>query len=191
LIQKVDSKENVVEVARELVGVYLLEKKPIVSVNSLLMPLISISNQSVKLSTLRDIFKNDIGLSYRSARPYAVDNNLPIHKHVRVHFCRQLLRLLADGVRVINFDESSYNSSNYTNKTWYPKGRQNNLIKKKLGHSISFIAVVDSTGNSWASLSQGYSNESSTWLQIFQLVLLLDKQDPDWRCNSVLIQDNA
>jgi hypothetical protein len=106
-------------------------------------------------------------------------------------FAKEMIKLLAEGKRVINIDESWLNDTNFARKKWKAHGTTNSVLGHQVNPRISMIGAVDTEGNAYISLLQTNNNNAIIKLFLSHLVGVLDKDDKDWRKNTVLLFDGA
>ena len=110
---------------------------------------------------------------------------------LRQQFALKLIHLLTSGKRLINFDQIWLGFSDFRTMKWQPYLSTNSLPKLSMQPRITMFAALDTDGEVYFSLIQ--SNSYNRVMEIFlrQLVLKLDKENANWRENTVLIHDNA
>ena len=74
---------------------------------------------------------------------------------------------------------------------WRPRGSTNSIARKLMVPRISMIVALDTDGKVFLSLTQSNTNAMIMEIFIRQLVNKLNKRDPAWRKNSVIMMDNA
>lgn len=99
------------------------------------------------------------------------DDKIPETDEFQNVFLRQkyggiLIGKLFEGKKIIVFDESSFNTVDYSSKSWYFRGET--LFKKKarLSYRVSLIAACDNDGGVYASFLQGNSSFISTTIYL-------------------------
>jgi hypothetical protein len=150
-----------------------------------------ILDKEVKTSRIYPLLKKEFAMSFKNVKNLKADFNLPINKIRRHHFSSELLNLMMNGYRIINYDESSYDKWSYCYRSWCLKGKSNRQLQRRITPPVTLVGVVDSNGNIYTTLFQSKSNERTTILGIVELVKMLDIEDQNWRQNSVLIIDNV
>ena len=83
---------------------------------------------------------------------------------LRQQYAFAILQQLLFGRRIINLDESTLETLNYTRKLWLPKGRKCTVPKLPLSPKLSVIAAIDTEGRVYASLSQANTDSDTLFL---------------------------
>jgi hypothetical protein len=68
-------------------------------------------------------------MSYIKTKYYQTDQYSPALRIKRASFSKKILELLLLGKILVNFDESSFDRTNFTNKSWVAKGTRNLQIQ--------------------------------------------------------------
>ena len=61
---------------------------------------------------------------------------------------------------MVNIDESWIAESDYRRFRWVPKGDDNSLSERAVGHRVNMIVAVSSQGHVWLSLTQCNTDEN-------------------------------
>ena len=61
---------------------------------------------------------------------------------------------------MVNIDESWIAESDYRRCRWVPKGDDNSLSERAVGHRVNMIVAVSSQGHVWLSLTQCNTDEN-------------------------------
>ena len=102
-----------------------------------------------------------------------------------------MLKLLEDGRRVINIDESWLNETSFYRKLWYPKSQVCSVPTQTVSPRISLIAAIDTDGLVWFTLTQANTDSDVMLLFFSKLLEQLDKDTPLWRDNTIFLLDGA
>ena len=102
-----------------------------------------------------------------------------------------LLRLLEQGHRIVNVDETWLNESSFVRRVWADRRKAGNATLLTLTPRISMIGALDSEGKVWFSLTQATTDSDVMAAFLKQLARTLDVEEPGWRENTVLLFDNA
>jgi hypothetical protein len=155
--------------------------KQIASVSSLLL------GERASESKVKRIMKKEGNLSFKATCSTKVEINQDCFKLKRHYFAKFLLGRLSDGFRIINYDESTIDHFDFTNKCWTPKGKPTRMFCGPVNPRVSLMAAVDNFGNKYMAMSQCNSNRFTTLLFLHQLFELLLEEDPYWNLSSIMI----
>ena len=97
-----------------------------------------------------------------------------------------MFKLLHDGKRVFNVDESWLDMMNFTRKHWRPMRMATEGVKL-VTPRISFIACVGSDGSAFYRLTQTNTNNEVFCLYLTELAKKLSAYDKNWQDNSVFL----
>ena len=102
-----------------------------------------------------------------------------------------MIPLLRDGTRILNIDESWLNETNFTRQMWCPGQTPATITQKAILHRLSLIAVLDTEGNIYFSLTQANTDQNVMLAFLVKLVEQLDLERPGWRDDTVILLDGA
>ena len=97
-----------------------------------------------------------------------------------------MFKLLHEGKRVFNVDESWLDMMNFTRKHWRPMRMATEGVKL-VTPRISFISCVGSDGSAFYSLTQTNTNNEVFCLYLTELAKKLSAYDKNWHDNSVFL----
>ena len=99
--------------------------------------------------------------------------------------------MLSEGKEIINIDESSISTTNYSRKSWSLKGIHSvSTDAIRLGN-YNVIAAISSIGRSAFVVGNGSNNQLTFMYFLLGMCSLLAKEHPDWRNRVVFLLDNA
>ena len=148
-------------------------------------------DHDISIGKVRKILKKDMGLSYRRAKPIAIQCNSERCLVLRQQFARNLIDLLHDKWNIINVDESWLNETNFTRMIWSSPTGPATYTSKSVAPRLSLIAALDTEGNVHYSLTQANTDSDIMMLFLRHLERQLDSERPGWRDNTVLLMDGA
>ena len=93
--------------------------------------------------------------------------------------------------RIINFDETWVGQLNFRRKVWQSKGRPASAVVKHVTPRISLIAAIDNYGEVYLCFTQTNTDSKIMALYIREFVKVLDKENRDWREETVILHDGA
>ena len=94
----------------------------------------------------RQIMKKKMNLSFVKAKKLLSQANSMKVRIQRQQYALVLLRLLEQGNRIINIDETWLNETCFIRKVWAKKGNDSNVSLKSINPRISMIAALDNMG---------------------------------------------
>ena len=97
-----------------------------------------------------------------------------------------LLDLMSQGKRILNLDQSPIVECQGLQKGWCPKGEGGYVSGHIVWPRVTMMLAIDSYGNIFYSLLQANANDDTMRLFLYRLIEKLDKQDPQWRKDTVL-----
>ena len=68
------------------------------------------------------------------------------------------MKVIAEGTRIINVDESTLKHLDFVGKVWLPKGVNVQIPRKPLKKRISILAGIDTDGRAYCALSEQNTN---------------------------------
>jgi hypothetical protein len=81
--------------------------------------------------------------------------------------------------------------SDFRRRKWQVQGSTNSVPAFSMAPRVSMIAATDSLGNIFFSLLQSNNDQHTYALFIQRLVERLDADRPNWRRDTVMLQDGA
>ena len=100
----------------------------------------------------RELHKN-FGMRYRKIREIAFQGNNERNLALRCMFAQEFLKVLAEGKRIINIDETWLNQLEFNRFKWCKKGEVNSMRIKGVSPRISMIVALATTGEVYCSLT--------------------------------------
>jgi hypothetical protein len=101
------------------------------------------------------------------------------------------IRVLSEGKRLINIDESTLWETDPRPFSWMPMYDRGFKTQSTRLVSMSIIAGVSSTGEFYYTVSKGANNSMTVMLFMLKVIAHLDSLDAQWRERTVLMLDNA
>jgi hypothetical protein len=98
---------------------------------------------------------------------------------------------LAQGITLINVDESVLDRTCYTRKALGKKGTNVMTSNSVRLRKVSLIGALLSDGRNYLTVNSGINNQQHFWLFILKMVAVLEEEDPNWRNNYRFLLDNA
>ena len=147
----------------------------------------------MKLSTqtVRQVFKQSMGLSFRRVKKVPVQANLDRCLVLRQQYALVMLSLLGSGKRIIVVDETWLSESNYIRKAWCWPGTPGTVATSPVQPRLSMVTALDTDGRVYFSLSHANTDQDTYMLFLRHLIAQLDLETPGWQESSVLLADNA
>ena len=102
-----------------------------------------------------------------------------------------MLKLIKQGKRIINVDETWIAGVKFIHRKWRAQGSSNGVAVKKVQPRISMIAAVDSEGDAYVSYTQVNTDVNVMRLYLTQLALELERDRPNFRKETILLLDGA
>ena len=102
-----------------------------------------------------------------------------------------MLKVLNNGERIINIDETWINQTSHTRRTWAQKDGRGNISLHSVSPRLSMIAALDTEGHVWFTLAHANTDHNMMALFLLSLTKALDNETPDWRENTFFLLDNA
>jgi hypothetical protein len=135
--------------------------------------------------------RDQLGLRYSKIINVAPQANSDRCRIQRQQCSIELLKLMQSKSRIIQIDESWVDSCDYRRRSWQRKGMSNSIPVKKVRPRITMIVALSSRGEIYCSLLQANSDSDTMRLFMNELIIRLDREDKDWRRNTVLVWDGA
>ena len=132
-----------------------------------------------------------MGLTYRRARPIAVQCNSERCLVLRSQYAQAMIDLLEKDFVIINVDESAFSETNYTRYMWCKPRDSGTFTAKSITPRLSLIAALDTLGNVYYSLSQVNTDSDAMMLFMTHLTRQLDIENADWREKTIFLFDGA
>jgi hypothetical protein len=115
-------------------------------------------NIDVSLTKARIILKEQLGYSYKAVHWSHNTSNSEVAKLKRQYAAHRVVQMLDAGTEIINIDESSICTTNYSRKSWSLKGVHNvSTDATRLGN-FNVIAAISSLGRSTFVVGNGSNN---------------------------------
>ena len=140
---------------------------------------------------LRKIMRADMGLKWRCVRSQDHYVNTAVNLQHRFHFAVQMVTMLEQGKTLINFDESSINSTTSRSFSWVSTTHNEGRWFKKLVSGMSILLAATSNGEIFFQFLDGNNNQESMAEFLVLLSEQLDYHIADWRDTHVLLLDNC
>ena len=103
-----------------------------------------------------------------------------------------MLHIYSQDKIVVNIDESWIDSSDYRRRRWVPKGEDNSLAARTLGHKVNIIVAVSSEGHVWLSLTQCNTDENVMMMFLSRLSAVFASEfKGSWRDKLIILMDGA
>ena len=102
-----------------------------------------------------------------------------------------MLDLLAKRKRILYIDESTIPSCDYRHQKWGVRGEKNTVAEKDLTEKVNMIAGLCTDGQVYAALTQENTDSDVFVTFLSKLVVILHKEQPEFRTNLVIVLDGA
>lgn len=142
-------------------------------------------------SEIRESLKSDFGMSYKKIKRVPFQGNTDRCLVLRHIYAKEVLRLLSEGKRLINIDETWLTETDFRRRKWRKRGTTNSLPVKAMNQRVSLIAAVDTDGEIILSLTQVNTDSDVLSMFLVHLARKLTKADPRWKENCFCILDGA
>ena len=172
--QKRKSNEERREAVKATASAILSRGRPIVNSSQIRQEVRASLHQVVTNHVVRRVLREDLKLSYIQTKKMSPQSNSVRCLLQRQEFARTLIRLLEDGKRVINIDETWLNETSYLRRSWAPRDGRGNTISRAVSPRLSMIAALDTEGQAWFSLSHANTDSNLTALFLHHLAAELD-----------------
>lgn len=140
---------------------------------------------------VRRVMRKDLKMGYRLARQVPVQSNSERCLVLRQQYSLTMLPELSVGRRIINVDESWLNSTRFLRRLWVPTNAPATFSDKQVSPRISLILALDTEGRIWFALTQANTDTDIMTTFLRHLVRQLDREDPGWEVDSLILLDNA
>lgn len=189
--QKEHKKRELRKAVRRLIAEWNEDEDSMLSPARLRKKLKEETELDCSVTQLRWIMRIELGLRFKKIKQLAPQMNKLKNVLCRQQYAMRMLKLLASGKRVINVDESWLNSMVFKRHSWTKKGKKNARPVKELSSRVSFLSAIDNRGAAYISLGTANTDSAVMVAFLFELAKQLDREDPFWRDNSVVLLDNA
>ena len=102
-----------------------------------------------------------------------------------------MLNMQGENKRILNIDETPVGYACFQQKAWVPRNGWNFSSQHQIWPRITMIAGTDNFGNLYYALLQANSNADTLRLFFYRLVEILDKENNNWRENTIIQVDGA
>ena len=147
--------------------------------------------QGLKNRLVRDVMKNDLGMSYRKIRAISHFENTAVNLVLRQQFAMKFIEALLKKTRWFNIDETWLGMTDFRRMKWQDPRGANSTPKALMQPRISMIVALDNYGQTYVSLSQGNTDTSTIELFLRDLVSQVAEEDRRWRQNTIFFWDGA
>lgn len=130
-------------------------------------------------------------MSFTKVWYLALRANAPRSLTVRSLYAQEMMKLLDQGYRVINCDQSWLNESDFRRHRWNRKGGLHSQPKHVVSPRLSVFAGIDTAGEAFVSLSTVTTRSEEVCLFLKWLMFRLQVADKDWKKKTVLLLDGA
>lgn len=141
---------------------------------------LDLSGRKVPLGTVNTVLRTISSVSWRKIRDPGLLVNTDRSKVLRQQHAFILLNLLNEKRRIINIDESSFDSTTFARYGWQLKDARSSGVVKPLGARITMIAAIDTEGCLWYSISHGTNTGATFSSFLYYLSELLKEEVEDW-----------
>ena len=124
----------------------------------------------LSLKQIRLALRKDCRLGFVRAKKFQPRANSDRCLVQRQQYALEMLKLLDQGKRIINLDETWLNETSFIRRTWAPKDGTGNVKLKPVTPRLSMIAALDTDGRVWFAL--GHANTDSNVMALFLSHLL-------------------
>ena len=118
--------------------------------------------------------KRDLRLSFIRTKKLLPNANSEKVLIQRQQYAIALIKLLEQGKRIINIDETWLNESSFIRRAWVRRDGLGNVRLNAITPRLSMIAALDTGGNVWFSLGHSTTDSDVVALFLKQLMLALD-----------------
>jgi hypothetical protein len=136
---------------------------------------------AVKARYVADVMRLRFRMRFRRVVKTAFQANSDRALVIRQQYALMMFKLLDEGYRIINVDESSISESDGRRMKWRYYQQTNGVREKGISPSLSLIAAISSDGDAWMSLSQINTDSDAFVLFMQGLIAKLSKDDPNFR----------
>ena len=118
------------------------------------------TDAELSLKQIRLALRKDCQLGFLRAKKFQPRANFNRCLVQRQQYALEMLKLLDQGKRVINLDETWLNETSFTRRAWAPKDGTGNVKLKPVTPRLSMIAALDSDGRVWFTLSHSTTDSN-------------------------------
>ena len=101
---------------------------------------------------IRKAMHQELSMKFKKVVPISIHGNSAKNLVLRQQYAKHLIRLLQEGKRLLNVDESWIGMSDFRHCKWMAHGTTNSAVKLQVVPRISMIAGLDTTGKVYLSL---------------------------------------
>ena len=102
-----------------------------------------------------------------------------------------MLKLLEQGYKIINVDETFLNVADLRYMKWRKKGETNSMRERNIDPLIKVLAGISIDGDVYMAMSQVNTDSDTFCLFMQKLVAKLQTEDPNFRERTILQLDSA
>jgi hypothetical protein len=135
--------------------------------------------------------RRHMGLKFKRCTKLNFRGNVERNLVLRHQFAIEMIKLIKQGKRILNIDETWIAGFKYIYRKWRAPGTTNAIADKQVRPRISLIAAVDSEGDCYLSFTQVNTDSNVMQLYLFQLVIELERDRPNFRKDTVVLLDGA
>jgi hypothetical protein len=143
------------------------------------------------LHQVRHVMRRHMGLKYKLCTKLTYKGNSERNLVLRQQFALEMVKLIQQGKRIINVDETWIAGLTFIYRKWRAPGTTNAVPVKQVRPRISLIAACDSEGDFYLSFTQVNTDANVMLLYLTQLVIELERDRPGFRKDTVLQLDGA
>ena len=121
------------------------------------------------------VLKKELGLSYKMASPMQTNLNSLRSKVYRQQYACQLVKVLQEGHRVMNIDESWLSQTDFCWKSWSLRGKQGGVVRRMLPKRVALITAIDTLGHTYLAISTSNTDTNVIAVFLMQLADILDQ----------------
>ena len=145
----------------------------------------------VSKKLVREVLKTDLKLSFIRTKKFHPQTNSERSLVLRQQYALEMLKIHNSRKRVINIDETWLNETNFTRRTWAPKGGSCNMPLRAVTPRLSMITAIDTEGQVWFALAHANTDSNMIALFLHYLAAALDSESPGWQKDTYFLWDNA
>jgi transposase-like protein len=138
------------------------------------------SSFEVSTKLVRQVLRQDCQLGFVRAKKFYPQANSARCRVLRQQYALEMFKLLEQGKRVVNIDETWLNETTYVRRAWAPKDGSSNVPLHTVTPRLSMIAALDTDGRVWFALAHANSDSNMMALFLLELTKLLDAELPGW-----------
>ena len=170
----------------------MLQKRiPILKAEQIQKKVINKRDIKVSLKEVRQVLREALNLSWRTAKPIPIQCNSERCLVLRQQYAIKMLPLLRSGKVILNIDESWINTTSFIRKVWCPVDAPSTVTQRAVTPRLSLIAALDIEGRVYFSLTQDNTDQNVMLVFLRHLILTLDEERPNWRGDTIILLDGA